>query len=94
MLCFFCHLSIEKIIKAHVVKSTNEIPPKSHNLFLLSEKAKLQVSEDDELFFGVLMKYQLEGRYPDFNPATPNKSVVVGYLLKTKALLKCLIEKL
>ncbi len=38
---FFCHLSIEKIIKAHVVKSTNEIPPKSHNLFLLSEKAKL-----------------------------------------------------
>ena len=31
---FFCHLTIEKIIKAHVVKWTKEIPPKTHGFFL------------------------------------------------------------
>ena len=37
---FFCHLCIEKSIKAHVVKETNQIPPKLHNLsFLLSKTA-------------------------------------------------------
>lgn len=29
---FFCHLVIEKALKAHVTKDTNEVPPKSHNL--------------------------------------------------------------
>lgn len=40
---FFCHLVIEKAIKAHIVKSTKEIAPRSHNLILLSEKAKHRV---------------------------------------------------
>jgi HEPN domain-containing protein len=63
---FFCHLVIEKAIKANVVRITGEIPPKSHNLIYLSEKAEIVFTEDDELFVGVLMKYQLEGRYPDY----------------------------
>lgn len=33
---FFCHLVIEKALKAHVVKVTREIAPKSHNLIYLS----------------------------------------------------------
>lgn len=32
---FFCHLVIEKALKAHVVKSTKEIAPRTHNLILL-----------------------------------------------------------
>ena len=32
---FFYHLSIEKILKALVVKSTNQMAPKSHNLIYL-----------------------------------------------------------
>ncbi|WP_177179661.1 HEPN domain-containing protein [Cyclobacterium xiamenense] len=36
---FFCHLVIEKVLKAHVVKETREFAPKSHNLFYLAEKA-------------------------------------------------------
>ena len=38
---FFCHLVIEKIIKAHVVKLTNDLAPRSHNLIYLSEKSNL-----------------------------------------------------
>jgi HEPN domain-containing protein len=38
---FFCHLVIEKAIKAHVVKKSGEVAPRSHNLIYLSEKTEL-----------------------------------------------------
>lgn len=91
---FFCHLAIEKIIKAHIVKETKEVAPRSHNLFYLSEKAKLYFTENEEIFLGILMQYQLQGRYPDYNPAIPDKKKVQAYLLKTKNLLECLKQKL
>ena len=91
---FFCHLVIEKAIKAHVVKQTNEIAPRSHNLIYLSEKAKLEFEEDDEIFLGILMKYQLQGRYPDYNPTLPAALKAEDYLIRTKNLLKWLSEKL
>ena len=91
---FFCHLVIEKAIKAHIVKSTKEIAPRSHNLILLSEKAKIEFENDNDIFLGVLMKYQLQGRYPDYNPVIPNNKNVQDYFNKTKELLQWLKEKL
>lgn len=83
---FFCHLVIEKAIKAIVVKNTAEIAPRSHNLLYLSELAGLSYNEDDENFLGILMKYQLQGRYPDYNPLIPNEEKVNVYLFKTENL--------
>ena len=91
---FFCHLVIEKIIKAHVVKFTNEIAPRSHNLIFLSEKANLTFDDDDETFLGILMKYQLQGRYPDYNPIIPEISNVNNYLIRTEKVLIWLKKKL
>ena len=91
---FFCHLVIEKAIKANVVKLTGEIPPKSHNLIYLSEKAKIVFVEEDELFVGALMKYQLEGRYPDYQPEIPSVSESLNYLQKTKKILLWLQNQL
>jgi len=91
---FFCHLVIEKIIKAHVVKQTKDIAPRSHNLIYLSERANLIFNEDDEIFLGILMKYQLQGRYPDYNPVIPDKSKITDYLIKTENLLIWLAAKL
>ena len=91
---FFCHLVVEKIIKAHVVKQTKEIAPRSHNLIFLSEKANLEFEKDDEIMLGILMKYQLQGRYPDYNPIIPDQSKVNDYLVKTEKLLTWLKEKL
>jgi len=81
---FFCHLVIEKALKAHVVKVTGEIAPKSHNLIYLSEKSELNIDDEILEFFGVLMKYQLEGRYPGYQPYIPEFSVVQDYLKETK----------
>jgi len=91
---FFCHLVIEKVIKAHIVKQTREVAPRSHNLIFLSEKANLELNEDDELFLGILMKYQLQGRYPDYNLIIPDKYRVNDYLRRTKELLKWLKKRL
>ncbi len=91
---FFCHLVIEKAIKALVVKQTKELSPRSHNLLFLSEKIDLEFTEDSENFLGILMKYQMQGRYPDYNPNIPTKSTCINYLMKTEKLLTWLQEKL
>ena len=90
---FFYHLVIEKAIKANVVKQTDEIAQRSHNLLFLAEKANMEFSEDDEIFLGILMKYQLQGRYPDYNPVLPNQLKVNDYLIKTEKLLSWLKVK-
>lgn len=91
---FFCHLVLEKALKAHVVKITGEIPPKSHNLIHLVELAEIVFLEEDESFLGILMKYQLESRYPGNSLKIPSKELTNLYFNKTKILLKWLKEKL
>ncbi len=90
---FFCHLVIEKAIKAIVVKCTSDIAPRSHNLLYLSGIAGLTLAEEDEVFLGILMKYQLQGRYPDYQPAIPKEERVFDYLRKTENLLLWLKQK-
>jgi len=86
---FFCHLSIEKIIKALVVKQTENIPVRSHDLFYLIDFAKIEITEEQSNFMQILMKYQLEGRYPEFYPKAPSTDKNNDYLNKTKNLLQC-----
>jgi HEPN domain-containing protein len=62
---FFAHLALEKALKAHVINSTHQIPPRIHNLARLAELADISLTAEQKsrlLEFGV---YQLEGRYPD-----------------------------
>ncbi|HKL34532.1 MAG TPA: HEPN domain-containing protein [Tangfeifania sp.] len=87
---FFCHLSIEKIIKALVVKETREIPPKSHDIFYLAEKANVTIPEDSQVISQILMKYQLEGRYPEYFPSKPQPDSAKKYLIETQKFLKWL----
>ena len=91
---FFCHLSIEKIIKALVVKNTKEIPPKSHDLFNLSDKADIQINDEQKEFLRILMKYQLEGRYSEHYPDAIYVNLVNDYLNKTKNIFAWFSQKL
>ena len=60
----------------------------------LSEKADLDFDEDTQIFLGILMKYQLQGRYPDYNPVQPDLIRVNEYFERTKIVFKWLKEKL
>ncbi len=86
---FFCHLSIEKILKALIVKQTENIPPKSHDLFNLAEIAKIGITEEQSDFMQILMKYQIEGRYPEYYPKAPAHDKINDYLYQTKNVLQC-----
>lgn len=87
---FFCHLTIEKSLKALVVKNSGQLAPKSHNLGYLAELANLDLTNEQLTFMAVLMKYQLEGRYPDYYPKVPSVELVNDYFQQTKMLLQCL----
>jgi HEPN domain-containing protein len=62
---FFAHLAVEKMLKAHVTRQTNDIPPRIHNLVRLAEIADLKLELEQENFLREFGIYQLEGRYPD-----------------------------
>ena len=91
---FFCHLVVEKALKAHCVKTTGDVASRTHNLIHLSETAGIVYNEETQIFLGVLMKYQLQGRYPDYNPVLPDPIRANDYLEKTKKLLQWLKAKL
>lgn len=91
---FFCHLVIEKAIKAHYVLKTREVAPRSHNLIFLIEKAELDLDDETQIFLGILMNYQLQGRYPDYSPVLPEQTRVNEYFNKTNDLFQWLKMKL
>ena len=91
---FFCHLCIEKILKALVVRQTGNIPPKTHDLFHLAGASKIIITEDQSGFMQILMKYQLEGRYPEYYPKPPLPDKINEYLNETKILFQCFSKML
>jgi len=91
---FFCHLVIEKALKALVAKVKQEVPPKTHNLNYLSERAEIEIPADIRNFFGILTRFQLEGRYPDYKPEIPSLGECSKHLTKTKEILEWLTRKL
>ncbi len=91
---FFCHLSVEKIIKALIVKNIEDIPPKSHDLFYLMKIANIDLLTEHEQIIQILMKYQLEGRYPEYYPKQPDDKQIVYFFDRTKELLTWFRKKL
>ena len=56
---FFCHLVIEKALKANVVRKIGDFAPRTYNMIYLSENAELEFDDSTQIFLGILIKYQL-----------------------------------
>ncbi len=64
--CIFgCQQSLEKMLKALVVKSTGKAPPRTHNLIRLADLTGLSFSMNQQQFFSKLSVEYIETRYPD-----------------------------
>lgn len=63
---FFAHLSIEKLLKAYVVKSTSQHSPYTHNLNRLAELGKLSIGSDEKELLNNLNDFNIRARYPDY----------------------------
>ena len=91
---FFCHLCIEKITKAIFVKVNVQIPPKSNDIFYLAHKSAIFLPEEKQVIVQILMKYQLEGRYPDYYPKPPTIEMATKYFIETQNLFEWFKKKL
>ena len=60
----------------------------------LSEIAEVEFTDKEISFLAVLMKYQLEGRYPEYYPVIPKQPIVDEYFEQTKLILECLRQML
>lgn len=69
---FFAHLALEKLLKAHLCRSLNDLAPRLHTLLRLAELTDLIFAEEHLHFLARFDRYQIEGRYPDLLPEAPS----------------------
>lgn len=81
---FMCHLSIEKVLKAHYIKRLKMQPPKTHDLIYLCEKAKIHLPKAELIFIDKLNALSVPTRYPD----SLNRILKQYDKIKTKEILK------
>lgn len=62
---FFCHLVLEKELKAIVAKRTKSLPPRIHDLEVLAKRGMVQLDPETKDFFSLMNSFNLEARYPD-----------------------------
>jgi len=61
---FAAHLSVEKALKAPVVRNTRKLPPTIHNLIALANLASLKLSSRHMDFLAELNPMNIVSRYP------------------------------
>ena len=90
---FFTHLSLEKMLKAHVTLQTGEVPPRTHNLVRLADIAELPLTSEHQRFLREFGVYQLEGRYPDATQLAPDRETVRREIAKAEEVLEWLTQQ-
>jgi HEPN domain-containing protein len=56
---FFLHLTLEKILKAHICRNTNDIAPRLHNLIRLSELTDIAFELEQEDFLSEMNPFNI-----------------------------------
>lgn len=86
---FFCHLVLEKILKAIVVKTTNDNAPYTHNLVALANRGNIGLTPDLIKILNIINTFNVAGRYSDVKLAFHKrctKEYVAEYINTTKEL--------
>lgn len=88
---FFCHLAVEKLLKAAVVKTTQAVAPYTHDLRRLALIAGLELTTEQRKTLDTLSTFNISARYPDeqeqFAKRYGNKKTATTYLNNTNSLL-------
>jgi HEPN domain-containing protein len=91
---FFIHLALERILKAHVVKTTRQIPPKIHDLLRLADQSGLSLTPQEREWLGRIQQYCLAGRYPEFTTRLPARAEADAEMEKAREVLTWLKNQL
>ena len=63
---FYCHLFIEKILKAHIVKKNKQVAPFGHKLSRLAKFTQLKFSTLQLDLLDDLTAFNIKARYEDY----------------------------
>lgn len=91
---FFAHLALEKLLKAHVCRQTQDLPPRIHNLTRLAELATLNLSQTQVDILAEMNVFNLEGRYPDLSTTPLSKKEAKDYLRRAGEVYQWLMSQL
>lgn len=91
---FFAHLAFEKVIKAHVCRTTQDLAPRIHNLVRLAELAQLPLSNAQVDLLAEMNSFNIEGRYPDSLALPPTLAEAQAYLARSEPVFQWLISQL
>lgn len=94
---FYCHLFVEKIIKAVIVKTTGEPPPYGHKLLRLAELAGIEWDKAQGMLLADLTRFNIRARYEDYKQILykqATKQFTKSYLADAKELYVWLKKKL
>jgi HEPN domain-containing protein len=91
---FFSHLALEKILKAHVCRHTQDLAPRIHNLVRLAELASVSLLQSQIDVLAKLNAFNIEGRYPDIQTSSPSRDVAQEYLNSAGEIYQWLMNQL
>jgi len=91
---FAAHLSVEKAIKAHVVKDTRKLSPMIHNLVSLANLTDLQLTSKQLDVLADLNPMNILTRYPVEAGGIPSRGEADVLVKRAKEVFEWLIEKL
>lgn len=60
---FFCHLTLEKLLKAIIIKRTKDYPPYIHDLRRLAEAGKVKLNSEQKQILDKISTFNIAGRY-------------------------------
>ena len=87
---FMSHMALEKALKALVTEETQKLPPRTHNLIDLAQRAHLVLSQAQQDFLGKLNNTSVVVRYPGDLSAMVSQypeAIAQDYLERTKELI-------
>ena len=89
---FFAHLALEKALKAHICRVTQDIAPRLHNLVRLAELAELEIRPYQIDILAEMNSFNIEGRYPDTLSSPPPQEEAQRYMTQAREVFQWLIN--
>lgn len=91
---FFLHMSLEKILKAHICRNINDVAPRTHNLVRLAELSGIVFDLKQMDLLSEINPFNIEGRYPEVWGAVPSRKEAEMLRERTKELFEWLKNQL
>jgi HEPN domain-containing protein len=91
---FLWHLAVEKALKAHVCRKTQDLAPRMHNLTRLADCAGIDLPGNYRDVVADLNVFNIEGRYPDLLAPPPSLVEAQQYASRAEEVLQWLLNLL